>query len=186
MSSSSEIAAEVTAVLRSLRGIWDEPTVDELDHAMQAGWHAQADSAPDDLVLAAVLHDVGRSPLLPGPEPHDRIAREWLTPRFGARVGWLAGAHVAAKRFLAATESGYAAGLSETSVDSLAHQGGAGGVDASWTAHPWWTDAIRLRRYDDAAKVVGAPGMDIVEAGNLAGMIADRLVVEPRPGGLSR
>ncbi|MGC4962577.1 HD family phosphohydrolase [Gordonia sp. DT101] len=184
MSSSSEAAAEVTAVLRSLRGVWDEPTVDEFDHAMQAGWHARVDGASDELVLAAVLHDVGRSPLLPGPEPHDRIAREWLAPRFGARVGWLAGAHVAAKRFLADTESGYAAGLSETSVDSLAHQGGAGGVDAAWTAHPWWPDAVRLRRYDDAAKVVGAPGMEIGEIGILAGRIADRSAVERRPRGV--
>ncbi len=31
------------------------------------------------------------------------------------------------------------------------HQGGAV-VDPSFTEHPWWSDALRLRRYDDAAK----------------------------------
>jgi predicted HD phosphohydrolase len=77
---------------------------------------------------------------------------EWLTPRFGDRVGWLAGAHVAAKRYLVATDPDYAATLSDVSVDSLHHQGGAC-IDPAFVDHPWWPDALRLRRYDDAAKV---------------------------------
>ena len=71
--------------------------------------------------------------------------------RFGDRVGWLAGAHVAAKRYLVATDPDYATTLSDVSMDSLHHQGGAG-VDPSFVEHPWWPDALRLRRYDDAAK----------------------------------
>ncbi len=82
---------------------------------------------------------------------HDRVAKEWLTPRFGERVGWLAGAHVAAKRYLVATDPDYATSLSDVSVDSLHHQGGAH-VDPAFVDHPWWPDALRLRRYDDAAK----------------------------------
>ena len=107
----------------------------------------------DELVLAAALHDLAHSPLM-GDVPamqHDRVARDWLTPRFGERVGWLAGAHVAAKRYLVATDPDYATTLSDVSVDSLHHQGGAG-VDPDFVGHPWWSDAIRLRRYDDAAK----------------------------------
>jgi predicted HD phosphohydrolase len=101
---------EVEAVLRSLRGLWDEDAVDELDHALQAAARAINDGADDELVLATALHDVGHSPLFGdvAASQHDRVAREWLTPRFGERVGWLAGAHVAAKRYLAATDSGYA------------------------------------------------------------------------------
>jgi predicted HD phosphohydrolase len=79
------------------------------------------------------------------------VAQEWLTPRFGVRVGWLAGAHVAAKRYLVAVDPTYATTLSDVSVDSLHHQGGAG-VDPSFVTHRWWRDALRLRRYDDAAK----------------------------------
>ena len=140
---------EVGDLLRSLRGVWDEDAVDELDHALQAAARAR----DDELVLAAALHDLAHSPEFGdiAPQHHDRIAREWLTPRFGARVGWLAGAHVAAKRYLVATDPHYATTLSDVSVDSLHHQGGAH-VDPAFSDHPWWPDALRLRRYDDSAK----------------------------------
>ena len=153
---------ETEAILRSLHGVWDEDSVDELDHALQAAACAIAGGADDELVLAAALHDVAHSPLVPAPAGagHDLVAREWLTARFGERVGWLAGAHVAAKRYLVAAEPGYSDGLSETSMISLRAQGG-GGVDDALVDHPWWTDAVRLRRYDDAAKDPLAHGATI-------------------------
>ncbi|MFS0897904.1 HD family phosphohydrolase [Mycolicibacterium litorale] len=155
------VPEQTRAVLESLRGVWDEEDVDELDHALQAAAQAIGDGADDGLVLAAALHDIGHSPLLASEfDTHDRVARAWLTPRFGARVGWLAGAHVAAKRHLVATEPGYADGLSAVSVASLRAQGGAA-VDPAMTGHPWWPDALRLRRYDDAAKDPAACGADI-------------------------
>ncbi|MCW2515904.1 MAG: family phosphohydrolase [Mycobacterium sp.] len=145
--------AETAALLSSLRDVWDEETVDELDHALQSAARAIDDGADDELVLAAALHDLAHSPMFdPGAaERHDATARDWLTPRFGERVGWLAGQHVAAKRYLVATEPGYGAALTSTSVRSLGAQGGAE-VDAALVAHRWWPDAVRLRRYDDAAK----------------------------------
>jgi predicted HD phosphohydrolase len=154
------VLEETDAVLRSLRGVWDEQAVDELDHALQAAAAALADGADDELVLATALHDVAHSPLVAAGGGHESVAREWLTARFGARVGWLAGAHVAAKRYLVATEPGYGDGLSETSVISLQAQGGAA-VDAAFASHPWWPDALRLRRYDDAAKDPHAQGATI-------------------------
>jgi predicted HD phosphohydrolase len=65
---------------------------------------------------------------------------------------------VAAKRCLAATEPGYLASLSEDSRRSLALQGGAMSPDeaARFVARPWAADAIRLRRWDEAAKRPGA------------------------------
>ena len=53
---------EVGALLRSLRGVWDEDAVDELDHALQAAARAVDDGADDELVLAAALHDLAHSP----------------------------------------------------------------------------------------------------------------------------
>jgi predicted HD phosphohydrolase len=72
----------------------------------------------------------------------------------------LAGAHVAAKRYLVATDPDYATTLSDVSVDSLHHQGGAD-VDPAYVDHPWWADALRLRRYDDAAKDPGGDAASI-------------------------
>lgn len=151
---------EVDALLRSLRGVWDEEAVDELDHALQSAARALDDAADDELALAAALHDLAHSPLIGSGAEHDRVARDWLTPRFGERVGWLAGAHVAAKRYLAATDPGYT--LSDVSALSLQQQGGPG-VDDTFVAHPWWPDAVRLRRYDDAAKEPGGRGATIDE-----------------------
>ncbi|MBJ7340041.1 HD family phosphohydrolase [Mycolicibacterium sp.] len=147
------VLAETAALLESLRGVWDEESVDELDHALQSAARALDDRADDELVLAAALHDLAHSPTFDPAEArrHDETARHWLEPRFGERVGWLAGQHVAAKRYLIATEPGYSSTLTPTSVLSLQAQGGAC-VDAALVAHPWWPDAVALRRYDDAAK----------------------------------
>jgi predicted HD phosphohydrolase len=144
---------ETARLLSSLRGVWDEESVDELDHALQSATRAVDDGADDELVLAAALHDIAHSPLFDAAAAlrHDQTAREWLTPRFGERVGWLAGQHVAAKRYLAATDPTYGAALTPTSLASLQAQGGAD-VETTLVAHRWWPDALRLRRYDDAAK----------------------------------
>lgn len=161
-------------MLVSLRGVWDEEAVDELDHALQSAARAIDDGADHELVLAAALHDIGHSPLLAGQSSaHDDVARRWLTPRFGARVGWLAGAHVAAKRYLAATEPGYAGALSAVSVTSLQAQGGAG-AEAAYTSHEWWPDALRLRRYDDAAKDPAAQAVSVDTVIAVADRIAGR------------
>lgn len=147
------VLAETAALLSSLRDVWDEEAVDELDHALQSAAMAISDGADDELVIAAALHDLAHSPMFDpaAAQRHDETARQWLTPRFGERVGWLAGQHVAAKRYLVATEPGYGSALTATSALSLQAQGGPD-VDATILAHPWWPDALRLRRYDDAAK----------------------------------
>ena len=157
-----QLLDETEALLRSLHGVWDEEAVDDLDHGLQAATRAIEDGADDELVLAAALHDLAHSPLCDSSNRsrHDVAAREWLTPRYGARVGWLVGAHVAAKRYLVATEPGYGEGLSSTSVLSLAAQGGPA-EDEAMVSNLWWPDALRLRHYDDAAKVPGAPVVSI-------------------------
>ena len=67
-------------------------------------------------------------------------------------MGWLAGAHVAAKRYLVATDPGYGAALSDDVGGLAAARRAAPASTPTFVAHPWWPDALRLRRYDDAAK----------------------------------
>lgn len=166
----SDAVDEVRAVLASLRGVFDDTEpVDELDHALQSAARALATGADRDLVLAALLHDCGRSPAVaaahPG-VPHEQSAAAWIGSRFGERAGWLAGAHVAAKQHLVATDPAYAAGLSQASTASLVVQTGRAPDISAFVTHPWWDDALRLRRWDDAAKVPGAvtPDVDAVLA----------------------
>ncbi|MBU6269370.1 MAG: phosphohydrolase, partial [Sphingomonadales bacterium] len=73
---------------------------------------------------------------------------------FGPAVTEPVRLHVAAKRYLCAIDPGYRERLSAASELSLQLQGGP--FDATQTAaferHPHFADALRLRRFDDAAK----------------------------------
>ena len=77
-----------------------------------------------------------------------------LSESFGAAVLEPIRLHVAAKRYLAAVEPGYFEQLSEASKLSLKLQGGpmAGAQVQAFEAEPFFADAVRLRRWDDAAK----------------------------------
>jgi phosphonate degradation associated HDIG domain protein len=139
--------------------------VSQREHALQAAQWAALDRAPDSLVIAALLHDYGH--LLEPPENaerpaadprHEAVGAARLKPLFGPQVVQPIALHVAAKRYLCATQPSYLAGLSEASHHSLQLQGGpySPGEAATFNARPHAAEAIRLRRYDDLAKVVGA------------------------------
>ncbi len=71
--------------------------------------------------------------------------------------------NVWAKRYLCATDPGYYACLSPGSVRSLALQGGpfTSAEVAEFQALPFAEDAIRVRRWDEAAKVPGIQTPDL-------------------------
>lgn len=137
--------------------------VTQRQHALQAAWLAEQDGADAALVTAALLHDVGHLVHDLGQDPaaagvddrHETLGEAWLQDRFGPEVTGPVALHVAAKRFLCATEPDYAARLSADSVRSLALQGGPMSADevAAFRALPGAAAAVRLRRYDEAAKV---------------------------------
>jgi predicted HD phosphohydrolase len=116
--------------------------VTQREHALQAAMLAERDGCAASLVTAALLHDVGHA---------------WLAAHFGPAVAEPVRLHVAAKRYLVATEPDYAARLSPDSVLSLSLQGGAMSAAevAAFDALAHAASAIRLRRYDDQAKVAG-------------------------------
>lgn len=66
--------------------------------------------------------------------------------------------HVAAKRYLCATEHGYWERLAPAAVRNLACQGGPLSESAAraFESHPWYREAIWLRRIDDRALRPGA------------------------------
>ncbi len=139
--------------------------VNQREHALQAAHFARADGAPDTLVAAALLHDVGQ--FLGGAgDAADREGRDarheigggtFLERHFPPAVVEPVRLHVAAKRYLCAMEPGYHEALSQASLLSLRLQGGPydrAEADA-FARLPFAQDAIRLRRYDDLGKQVG-------------------------------
>jgi phosphonate degradation associated HDIG domain protein len=139
--------------------------VSQEEHALQAADLADREGAPDALVVAALLHDVGH--LLDGQDEdladrgvdgrHEVAASAWLSRHFGSEVTEPIRLHVAAKRYLCAVDPSYLEGLSPASRLSLKLQGGPmdAGEVAAFEANAFAGDAVRLRHWDDLAKVPG-------------------------------
>ncbi len=139
--------------------------VTQLEHALQSAALAEAEGADDELVTAALLHDLGHllqelgeTPSLRGVDDvHQYAALPFLRGLFGERVLGGIRLHVDAKRYLCATRPDYHDALSEDSKRSLKLQGGV--FDAAqaqaFIAQPGAPDAVRLRLWDDRAKLAG-------------------------------
>ncbi len=141
------------------------------EHMLQAGALAQRAGAPDALVAAALLHDVGHlfdeqgqsaltgRELMEGQDNrHSDTGADWLARWFGPEVTEPVRLHVAAKRYLCAVEPDYRAGLSEASEYTLLVQGGPLSEEraAEFAARPGAAEAVAVRRWDDQAKVADA------------------------------
>ena len=124
-------------------------------HMLQAGALAKATGAPDSLVAAALLHDVGHA-LESTPEygPHEVVGANWLGQWFPTDTCEPVLLHVEAKRCLCATERSYFDCLSEASRQSLIVQGGpmSLGEVRAFESRPFAPAAIAVRRWDEAAK----------------------------------
>ena len=89
---------------------------------------------------------------------HELIGEQYLeTLGFGRKVSRLVGSHVAAKRYLTAIDPEYFAGLSTASQKSLELQGGPfeGEELDRFRTDPLSDEMVRLRKWDDRAKIVG-------------------------------
>jgi phosphonate degradation associated HDIG domain protein len=136
--------------------------INQLQHALQAAALAEADDAPPATVLASLLHDVGHMIHDLGEDPagrgiddvHEELGAKWLAQHFGPEVSEPVRLHVAAKRYLCAVERDYFGKLSPDSVRSLGLQGGPMSADEveEFRTNPYHAEAVRLRRYDEAAK----------------------------------
>jgi phosphonate degradation associated HDIG domain protein len=139
--------------------------VSQLEHALQCAHLAELAGETPQTVAAALLHDIGHL-LAPECRTADNAGRDGLHQYVAlpALRGLLPPAvlepvrlHVDAKRYLCTMENGYWNALSPASKHSLELQGGAYSVEQAvqFVSQPFAQEAIRLRRYDDAAKVAG-------------------------------
>ena len=135
-------------------------------HMLQAAAFAQEEGASDELVAAALLHDIGHFAQIQVAatdgqadwhREHDRAGQAFLAPHFSEKVAEPIHLHVAAKRYLCATDPDYGAGLSPASIHTLKLQGGpmSEGECAKFRRGPYAGDAVRLRNWDDRGKIAG-------------------------------
>ncbi len=145
--------------------------VTQLEHALQSAQLAERAGAGDALITAALLHDLGHLINDLGETPtlrhiddkHQHVVLTFLRGLFADDVLQPIKLHVDAKRYLCVHGDGtlsgaeYWAALSEDSRRSLELQGGVlGAAEAeAFIAQPYAREAVRLRCWDDRAKVEG-------------------------------
>jgi len=141
--------------------------VTQAAHMLQAAALAEQAGAAPALIAAALVHDVGHftgtvtgRDLMAGTDNrHSHQGADWLAQWFGPEVTEPVRLHVDAKRYLCAIEPGYLDKLSPASVYTLGVQGGPMDTAeaAKFAASPFAADACQVRRWDDQAKIPGAP-----------------------------
>jgi 2-amino-1-hydroxyethylphosphonate dioxygenase (glycine-forming) len=166
----ADTAAEVVRLYKQHGGgEYAGEAVTQLEHACQCAVMARQEGCDDEMVLAAFLHDIGhicvaayqvRSMDGYGVMNHEKIGAAWLRNRkFSERLITLVSAHVSAKRYLVSAGGNYYEELSEASKKTLEFQGGpmTAAEAAEFEQHPLFEDMLRMRRFDEAAKITGQP-----------------------------
>lgn len=142
------------------------------EHMLQGAVLAEQAGASEEVVAAALLHDVGHFthdfPTDAADQGidsrHEEAGAAVLKDFFPPIVIDCVRHHVSAKRYLCATNPDYFSRLSEASVHSLNLQGGpmSDSETAEFAENPNVDDMVQVRIWDDEAKIPGAgtPGFD--------------------------
>lgn len=161
---------EIVQLLGSRATTWyGQEAVSQLDHALQCAHLAEQANEASETVVAALLHDLGHmltaertavpdQDALPAKDDlHQYVALPFLRKLFPDAVLEPIKLHVDAKRYLCAVDAQYWDSLSPASKHSLELQGGRfdEAQVRAFEALPFYAEAVRLRRYDDLAKVPG-------------------------------
>ena len=153
---SSEVVAEIES-LYAAGG--DEPygeAVTMTEHMLLTAQTAASEGAPETLVAACLLHDIGHLLVAPddefGKHTHDSIGADWVAERFPRAVSEPVRLHVDAKRYLCAIDPDYHSRLSPASQYTLTKQGGPMSESevARFESLEYHEDALRLRRWEDS------------------------------------
>ncbi|WP_133647169.1 phosphonate degradation HD-domain oxygenase [Paraburkholderia flava] len=180
--------------LDDIRGLFEQygslsysgEPVTQLEHALQSGALAEEEDAGDELVVAAFLHDLGHLLNRKGETPsargvddlHQYFALPFLRAILPEAVLEPIRLHVDAKRCLCAIDPEYFGKLSPDSVRSLELQGGIFSDEDAQTflRKPYAEDALRVRRWDDRAKIANRVTPDIGHFLDVVGGVMERHV----------
>ena len=161
---------QVTEILQQIENmlihngddLYGGEAITQTQHALQCAALAEAANASPELIAASFLHDIGH---LLEPEfesalqhnedmVHEELGEAFLEKWFGEAVTQPVKLHVAAKRYLCATNKTYFSKLSPASVHTLKLQGGPMSEEEikEFETNEHYKDAVRLRVWDDLAK----------------------------------
>lgn len=131
-------------------------------HMLQGARLAEEAGASDELIAAALLHDIGHytnefgadAAALGVDNHHDEAGAAAIAPYFPSVVTDCVRAHVAAKRYLCAVDPEYFGRLSQASVDTLKLQGGPMSAEeaAAFRRGENLDAIIQVRIWDDEGK----------------------------------
>ncbi len=128
----SGTADRVLEQLRGLAGSLAGYKVDRLEHSLQSASRAYRDGADNELVVAALLHDIGD---LLAPHNHSEVAAAVLRPYVTERTYWVVRHH----------------GLFQTYYYAH-HTGGDRNARDRYVDHPWYQDAVDFcHRWDQSS-----------------------------------
>lgn len=135
--------------------------ITQTEHALQCAALAEQAGESPAVIVASLLHDVGHLMMAESnleDKRHQDVGARALAALLGEDVVAPVRLHVPAKRYLCAVDADYWSTLSQASKDSLVLQGGPFAADevAAFERLPYFAEAVRLRKYDDLAKVPGA------------------------------
>ena len=131
-----------------------------LRHGLVSAAHARDSGASPDLIVAALLHDVGHLLDLDDADgfdddrdaEHASLGAGWLALWLPSTVTRPIALHVDAKRYLAGKDLGFVDRLTPMSRASLALQGGPHSRDeaTAFEREAFFGDALLVRGWDDA------------------------------------
>ena len=128
----SGTADRVLDQLRGLAGSLAGYKVDRLEHSLQSATRAHRDGADEEMVVAALLHDIGD---LLAPHNHSEMAAAVLRPYVSERTYWVVRQH----------------GLFQ-SYYYAHHMGGDRNARDRYIDHPWYQDAVDFcQRWDQSS-----------------------------------
>ena len=167
-----DIIEKIISNFKNNKSLYIGENVTISEHMIQSAMIAEKSKSKDFLICSCLLHDYGHF-ILDDPDElvrknqdgkHEDIGYEYLKKFFKREIVEPIKNHVIAKRYLARDKKYYNK-LSNASVVSLELQGGllSRKEAQSFEKEAFFKEAIKLRKFDEAAKKVGVKIKDIIQ-----------------------